>query len=508
MNVPYGSRPLVSRRFAIGAIGCGALAGAVAGKEVTAALSRATAVEPAKSSSDYTVARWTAERGPHYQIARRGSGDVYPENSMESFRAMLGEGARCLEVSVRMTSDRRLICIHDPTYGRTTTLRGPVAGLPSTVLRTAAIRQPQLGPAWVRPPLPRIPSLAEVLSVLGGRAVIALEASDDAAYPSMLAMAEQFGLRDRVIVKALHSSRRLRQAKEAGYPVLAYLRAEEEASVANVATLAAALDNSRDYLMIPAYAGDSLSYVADDTVVRAVATGVPTWVSPVHRRADVAHFLTKGVQGFVSASHSYTATSTAFATRDTWSSKAIAPGEMSRDPSDPSYAPQWTGNSDLELDRPKGQHFMTLGQLSPVRHARSEYRISFSAAFTVLPSDPYSAVALAFGHEDDSYYEYESGLGTGYHAILRPDGRLQVFRHRAGRRTSTQLGTTSQTGTLMEGQWVDLELSVTPTRITWRRTDAFGGTVTAVDRTIRGGYLHVGRSAPDGRLALRNLRVS
>ena len=68
-----------------------------------------------------------------------------------------------------ITSDGVLVCMHDLTYDRTTTGHGTVASQPSSVLSTIGILQPQLGPRWVRTPLPVVPRLADVLLSFQGR---------------------------------------------------------------------------------------------------------------------------------------------------------------------------------------------------------------------------------------------------------------------------------------------------------------------------------------------------
>src|SRR5664279_4497136 len=73
-----------------------------------------------------TAQEWAAGRGPRYHVAHRGSGDVLPEHSMPAYQAAVDWGAACLEISVGITSDGVLICMHDPTYDRTTTGTGTI----------------------------------------------------------------------------------------------------------------------------------------------------------------------------------------------------------------------------------------------------------------------------------------------------------------------------------------------------------------------------------------------
>lgn len=369
----------LSRRAAFGAVGLGAVGGLAAGAGVLAIGARThsgstdgmAATAPASTvDGPISVVSWKAARGEKYLVAHRGSGDVYPEHSLPAYQAALAVGARCLEISVGRTSDGQLICLHDLTYDRTTTTTGEAAAQPSTVLRSAKLSAPQLGPAWAMDPPVRVPLLEEALRLLGGRAVLCLEAKDDAAYPAMMALAESLGLRDSIVVKAYHTSSRIAQAKSAGYPVFGYLGTSADMTTQNIATIAGALDPRTDVLVIP-------SSSSADQVRESVATGIPVWVFPLHRRAEAASFFAAGAVGAVCSSYGYMSTATAIAVSDTWRSGAIAPGEMTKDPSSPQWAPRWTGTDELTLSVTGHQHFLTLGQFAPLAQAAGTYRIEF-----------------------------------------------------------------------------------------------------------------------------------
>ncbi len=149
---------------------------------------------------------------------------------MEAYQAAAQWGARCMEISVGMTSDGVLICMHDQTYDRTTNLSGVVSQLPSTVLRNARVTIPHLGPAWMTEPLPRVPLFENVLRTFGRKAVLCVEAKTDDAYPAIVNLVERYGLTKSVMIKAHHTSKRIEQAKRAGYPVFGYLGSAAEAT--------------------------------------------------------------------------------------------------------------------------------------------------------------------------------------------------------------------------------------------------------------------------------------
>ena len=500
-----GTRDGVSRRAALGAVGAG-IAGVAAGAGFYAA-DAADSDDVTGAAPLFTVAQWKRQRGSRFLIAHRGSGDVLPEHSMAGYEAAVQWGARCMEVSVGATSDGVLVCMHDTTYDRTTDTTGALDSMPSTILRGVGLRSPQLGPAWTTDPLPSVPLFEEVLRRFGGRLILCVEAKDDAAYPAMIAMVERHGLQNCVIVKAYYQSKSIEPAKKAGYPLFAYFGKAVGAD--EVRALAKRLDRSRDLLVIsPAGSGPAGDGIDVDVVKAAVATRVPVLIAPVHRRWEVAQYFGLGVGGAVCSSFGYLNRKTAVATADTWRYKAIAAGEMTKHPDDPSLAPSWTGPDELTLDRAGSQQFITLGQLSPVANAAQTYRIDFAARWTTRPASPDSSITLAFGHGDDRYYENRVGLGDGYHALLRADGRLELFSHQAGTQQGNQLASTVATAAPKAGAWLSLRLDVTPTTLTWSRTDGTAPAAVTVDVPGRGGgYLHIGRSAEDGVLAFRRFVV-
>lgn len=511
----------VSRREALGALGAAGI-GVGAGVLVDRGArsdavtpSPAGTFAPAGGSGSATVASWAAARGSTYFIGHRGSGDVYPEHSLEGYRAAVEAGAQCLEISVGMTSDGVLFCMHDLTFDRTSTGTGIAATMPATVLRGIRLQAPQLGPAWAAEPRPLVPLLSEVLQALAGRAVLCLEAKDDAAFPAMMALVARFGMQSSVIVKLPFSSARIGPAKAAGYPVFAYFGSETDLTPARIAALATQLDRKRDYLILPSYGKKGL--LPSTFVTQAVETGIPTWVYGTHRRSDAAHFFALGCAGVVASSYQYLATSKPIAVTDTWAYGAISPGEMTFDPSSPTYAPVWAGN-ELHLGAAGIQHFLTLGHFSPLDAAAGTYSILAQASWPTLPANGTDNLTIAFGCTDDRYYEHRQGVGNGYHAIVRADGMLQLYRHQDGRIDGDQLGVSVQGAPPTPGTWMSLRVIVTPQQITFARTDGTGtGTggatggattvVTAKDSSFRGGYLHIGRSSTDGVLAFRSLKV-
>jgi len=97
-------------------------------------------------------------------IAHRGASGDYPENTLLAFRKALEAGATWLELDVQLSSDGRLVVIHDETLERTTNGRGAVGDHSLAQLRALDAGQGE-----------KIPLLSEVLDLAAGRAVVNVE---------------------------------------------------------------------------------------------------------------------------------------------------------------------------------------------------------------------------------------------------------------------------------------------------------------------------------------------
>lgn len=468
------------------------------------AVGMSSCAQPELAAAPYNVNQWRQERGDRYLIAHRGSGDVVPEHTLEAYQAALDWGAKALEISVVMTSDGVLICQHDLTYDRTTTLRGLVSSQPSSVLQDGRVDIGRLGPRWQGDGRPRIARLDDTLRRIGRRAVLCIEPKDDNAYPPLVRMIEEQGLRDTVILKLEHTSPRISGAKAAGYPVFAYIGTPDAATPSAITQLASRLDKGRDVLVLPSTDNDGPLPVS--TIEAAVATGVPVWVFPVHRRWETDYFFGHGVSGVLASSYGYLARSLQPLHEADWKSGAIASGEMTQFPDSDKVALQWPEPGVITLAAQQRQAFLTLGQLAPLERPKGPYQIDLEIRVDQLPSDSSSNFTLAFGHADDRYYEHRQGTLDGYHAMLRMDGTMELRKHRAGSADGVELGPSTSGSAPATGTWVGLRLTVGQDQIGWTRTDT-GATVIGSDRQFRGDVVHIGRSSVDGKISIRSLKV-
>lgn len=95
-------------------------------------------------------------------IAHRGASHEAPENTLASFRLAWDQGADGIEADFRLTHDGRVICLHDPTTGRTAGVDLAVAEASFDELRQLDVGGWK-GTGWKGE---HIPSLEEVLDQL------------------------------------------------------------------------------------------------------------------------------------------------------------------------------------------------------------------------------------------------------------------------------------------------------------------------------------------------------
>lgn len=487
----------LSRRALL--LGSAGVVGVAAGGVTVAAVMNGRAGEtPTTAGPPPDFESWRSGQPPFF-IGHRGVGDMAPEHTLPSYQMALDQGAKAIEVSVVMSADNVLYCHHDLTLDRTTTLRGAARSLSSTDLDQGRVRVPRLGPRWTGADMPVIPRLSAVLEAVGSRAVLCIEAKDDSAYPRMISEIESAGLKSSVMIKLDSSSPRVDAAHQSGYPVFAYLGNEAVATGPAVEALGRRLDPDRDAMVIPAYRDGGL--FSTDITQRAVATGASVWVFPLHRRWESAQFSRLGVEGFVTPTIGYLTSAVPALDQDAWDSGGLSSGELTRFPYSDRYALSWAGDGVIGLDR---DAFLSLGQLCPI--TAETYRITFDVAFDPLPADMSQLLSIAFGHTDDRYYEHRLGDANGYHATLRAEGRLGLYAHVEGDQNGQALAVGVDTTPMKAGQWSQLNLEVTPTMIRWSRDG--GPAVEVEDERFRGGYIHIGKSSPDGKLLVRNLAIS
>jgi glycerophosphoryl diester phosphodiesterase len=153
-------------------------------------------------------------------IAHRGASVVAPENTLAAFEAAVRLQAEAIELDAKLSRDGQVVCFHDRTLERTTGAKGTPGSLDLQELRALDAG------AWKGEPFQgeRIPTLAEVLDAVGGRALVNIELSDywgDQAKLVAAALADvrRQGLDRRILFSSFQS--RALVAAEALAPAIA-----------------------------------------------------------------------------------------------------------------------------------------------------------------------------------------------------------------------------------------------------------------------------------------------
>lgn len=114
---------------------------------------------------------------PPLVIAHRGDSAYRPENTLASFASALELGAELVELDVQLTLDRHVVVLHDSSVDRTTDGTGEVGAMRLSELRRLSAGHPRrFGDRYAGE---RIPTLAEALALLRGRARAMIEIKSD-----------------------------------------------------------------------------------------------------------------------------------------------------------------------------------------------------------------------------------------------------------------------------------------------------------------------------------------
>ncbi|MEN6347408.1 MAG: glycerophosphodiester phosphodiesterase family protein [Armatimonadia bacterium] len=145
---------------------------AATGDGLLAALSHAdtVGVTATKTGTDLALSQAPQAKTPAL-MAHRGASSLAPENTLAAFRKALETKSQWVELDVHLTADGEVVVMHDGTVDRTTDGTGPIAKM-----TLAQIKALDAG-SWFKPEFvgERVPTLAEVVALLGKRLRINVE---------------------------------------------------------------------------------------------------------------------------------------------------------------------------------------------------------------------------------------------------------------------------------------------------------------------------------------------
>lgn len=423
-----------------------------------------------------------------FHVAHRGSGAEFPEHTMAAYESAVAAGCRYIEVSVGLTSDGVLVCLHDQTLDRTTNGTGPIGSHTWSDVRNNVTTELNtlLGMNWRDQ---QLPSLREVMDRFFNRVVIFLEPKTNASVVPLqqMLMNEYPNFQDSVIWKSYYGSNTWTWAKQtAQMTTWAYLDADTPNEDLD------AIDDLVDMWGLPIA-------MANSRMQEIVARGKPCISWEVHRKSDVTRLVANGVQGMMCSQWIYVTGSIPFAASDDFISGVKSPGNMGLEGYNPLLALQYNENGEAFFADPNARTAM-LGRLSYTTPPAS-YTITFEMKWDTLPG-PAAHSGFAFAKPDDTTYRFSSTLNAsgGYHLVMRASGNMQLYSHTAGVAAGTLLaqsyaGAIPAAAVPVAGTYMTFEVSVTPTTVTVTRTDldesVEGRSISAANTTYRGGWMHL-----------------
>lgn len=442
-----------------------------------------------------------------FYIAHRGCGDEAPEHSEHSYRRALGEGYAAVEMSACSTGDGALVCIHDSTLDRTTTLTGPVSAKSLGQLREPIMDYggTYLGPgASANLPLP---ILGAEIALWMGRGVIFLEPKTDG--PRTLAAVTQYEDPGSSVVwkfgRASNGTlpQHAQAARAAGLKLWPYMTLGDANSL--VDTVLATVGASGGALGMPIEASDaSIEYAVD----AADAYGLPVIVWAVQKRSQRDRLRDLGVRGFMCTNISYVSRDDARFTTDGFSTGVRRAGQWLTNVSKVGTftVSASTGHYQVGQGTDGG---IVMGDMSPVpdRNTGGGYRIAWEMKWPTLPGDTTGLSGLWFGHDEDDSYTFQGTANQpGYHVFSRVNGALGLSAHVNGSSSSTALGSASASAAVAD-TWIPFNVDVTPTQVIFRRLDT-ATTITVSNTTYPGRYFGLFSGSSAVAPAYRNIVVS
>lgn len=415
-------------------------------------------------------------------IAHRGSGDTWPEHTMESYNNSTAYGVKALELSVQLTADNILICHHDLNFMKTAkdprTVRSMTYQQILDEIRIDTRQWTGLSSTLAPPPLAK-----DVVDAFIDTHVIFIEDKGGDGANILLNLMDSYPRgKDKFVWKQWAGAGQWRAAKERGYKLWGYFMADIFARIPELAP-------NFDYLGIPHTASDQ---VVSEIVQVGNAMGVPVIMWEIHYRWMFERAKALGVKGMMTSCIPYVMTTpSAQFTEDQWHTGLRPAGDLPQTTDagwgvQPAIDPANGGVCRYE-ERANGA--MTLGSMGPVLN--TNYRIEWEMRYLgPMPTDV-SHAGLFTGHDEDrSHRTGATSPAGGYHIIQRVNGLFDLYRHDPNSGAGIPLGT-AQAARPVAGQWMRFQVDMTDFGVTATRLDGTPITLTSPDTLYRGGYFGV-----------------
>ena len=437
-----------------------------------------------------------------FTVGHRGSGDVWPEHTADSYAGAFADASvNGLEFSIQRNDtggSGQWFHLHDigaTGLDRTTNITGDPKALTDATINSGIKVDIGPGAFYLNPAnYPNVPKFLDEMAKYFGKTVLFLETKDYsvASTNALLDLLDaSFPEYQKSVIFKTHWGNIARAADARARGMKTWIYLDDPLSIP-------ALDSIMpvaDYIGVPVsplVAGG----MTDAELQTVVARGKPviSWSVPhrfVRDRLKVGGSGGVGLQGFVSSMAPYTASSVPLRTRDNFASGKWSAGDLPYD-NTRSFTLD-IANACAHFGGMASNPSVTLGSMCPVPATAT---IEYECRFLTLPTDLTTHLGFFFGKLDDQRYQFQvANVTQGYHAIMRANGNMQLYRHDIGVTTGVSLAGPLLTAVAVAGTWMKFRIIITPTTLSYQRIDAGGGAaLTSSDTTLRGRYFGISRN--------------
>ena len=122
-------------------------------------------------------------------MGHRGAAALEPENTLLSIARAMEIGVDAVEIDVRLTKDKEIVVIHDPTVDRTTNGTGPVSSYALKEMKKLDAGKGET-----------IPTLDEVIDLIGNKVRLVIELKEEGTERRVVELIKRNNLDDNVYV--------------------------------------------------------------------------------------------------------------------------------------------------------------------------------------------------------------------------------------------------------------------------------------------------------------------
>jgi len=222
-------------------------------------------------------------------IGHRGIPARYPENTLASFAAAMEAGALACECDVHCTADGHVVVSHDSNLRRTTDMEGEI--------REMTLEQVRRADAGIRKDSrfagERIPTLVELMDLVGDRMRIVIEVKAEGICPRVVETLEKCGGVTRVNLASFHLGELRQAAKLAPRTPRGWIHAglKEDDPAAAEELVRTAVEAGMQFLSV--YHGG----IQPSLLRQAYLAGMGVWSWTVNDPALMRQQLSQGVVG-------------------------------------------------------------------------------------------------------------------------------------------------------------------------------------------------------------------